>query len=90
MNSYFQKIEQFEHEILHHSQQLENRLADLTLKETQVQASEICLHFFMSIREGVKNKKIKIFGIFQIEGGWGSPRGQFPIKKNCFKMIYML
>ena len=53
MNSYFQKIEQFEHEILHHSQQLENRLADLTLKETPVQASEICLHFFMSIREGV-------------------------------------
>ena len=49
MNSYFQKIEQFEHEILHHSQQLENRLSDLTLKETQIQASEIRLHFFMSL-----------------------------------------
>ena len=34
------------------------------------------------VREGVKNKKIKIFGIFQIEKGGGSPRGQFPIKKK--------
>ena len=49
MYSNFAKIEQFEHEILHHSQQLENRLSDLTLKETQIQASEIRLHFFMSL-----------------------------------------
>jgi hypothetical protein len=49
LNTNFKKIEHFEHEILHHSQELETKLSGLNIAERQLEAKNIRLYLFMQI-----------------------------------------